>query len=160
MSKNLDLIRINLHALVAKLKPLYFKDFPSSADNIDSDLKIYSGGFFSDSERESIQEFHASIIKDNITLSAQNLSTPRLKEMALKIIARNFPHKLTDEEKIWWFNYSRNRITGKELGAELTIEGFEDEINALLDSNQDLDSINILMELKQYVFSIKNELHV
>jgi exodeoxyribonuclease-1 len=155
MSKNLDLIRENLNSLSTKLKPLYIKDFPSSSDNIDSDLKIYSGGFFSDSEKYSIHEFHSSIIKDNIFFSTQNLASPRLKEMALKIIARNFPDQLSEAEKKWWFNYSRNRITNKELGAEYTIEDFTNEISELFKKQLEIDDMIILAELREYVNSLK-----
>jgi exodeoxyribonuclease-1 len=154
MSKNLELIRENLNSLSAKLKPLYFKDFPSSTDKIDSDLKIYTGGFFSDSERTSIQEFHSTIIKDNIFFSAQNLASPRIKEMALKIIARNFPDQLTENEKKWWFNYSRNRITNKELGAEYTIEDFNNEISELFKKQLKNDEMRTLEEMREYVNSL------
>ncbi|MBM3159702.1 MAG: exodeoxyribonuclease I [Bacteroidetes bacterium] len=155
MSKNLNLIRENINPLSAKLKPLYFKDFPLSTDKIDSDLKIYSGGFFSDLERDSISQFHCAITMNNNSFSIQNMASPRLKEMALKIIARNFPDKLTEEEKKWWFNYSRNRISNKEIGSEYTIDDCTNEISELFKKQLKIDEMFILAELREYVNSLK-----
>jgi exonuclease I len=83
------------------------------------------------------------------------LASPRLKEMALKIVARNFPDKLTEDEKKWWFNYSRNRITNKELGAEYTIEDFINEISELFKKQLEIDEMITLAELREYVNSLK-----
>lgn len=160
MAKNLNLIKTNSDRIINKLKPHYPKEFSTIKDNVDSDLCIYSGGFFNDIEKDSMNEFHTELKRGFISLGYGKLKSNRLKEIGLKIIARNFPEQLTDEQKSWWLSYARKKIQIKDLGAEYTLDEFNHEIDDLLGSNIPNDSKLVLFELMDYVKSIKTKLRI
>ena len=75
----------------------------------------------------------------------------RLPEMVFKIKARNFPETLTDDEKKRWKEYTSKRLTDPALGAEITLENYATEMNAL--RKQELEPIQhmVLDEIDEYV---------
>ena len=107
-----------------------------------------------------MNEFHTELKRGFISLGYGKLKSNRLKEIGLKIIARNFPEQLTDEQKSWWLSYARKKIQIKDLGAEYTIEEFNHEIADLLGTNIPNDSKLVLFELMDYVKSIKTKLRI
>ena len=71
--------------------------------------------------------------------------------MIFKIKARNFPELLTDEEKERWKAYAAQRLVDKTLGAEITLENYATEMDAL--RKQELEPIQhmVLDEIDEYV---------
>jgi len=57
-------------------------------------------------------------------------------------------------------SYARNKIQNKDFGAEYTLEEFNHEIADLLGSNIPNNSKLVLLELMDYVKSIKTKLRI
>jgi exodeoxyribonuclease-1 len=160
MAKNLNLIKTHSDRIVNRLKPHYPKEFSSYSNSVDTDLGIYSSGFFNDLEKDCMVEFHLAIKNGLIPHGFSKLKSHRLKEMGLKVIARNFPEQLSEDQKSWWMFYARNKIQNKDFGAEYTLEEFNHEIADLLGSNIPNNSKLVLLELMDYVKSIKTKLRI
>ena len=156
LRENLDLMRTNEASIKEKLKEVYANDHEPTEQ--DSDLMIYSGGFFSKQEKDEMTRFHGFVQRGNLSDYFCSLPMSRLPEMVFKIKARNFPELLTDEEKERWKAYAAKRLVDKSLGAEMTLENYATEMDAL--RKQELEPIQhmVLDEIDEYVEGLKKHL--
>jgi exodeoxyribonuclease-1 len=149
LRENLDLIRTHELSIKEKLKEVYADEHTSKEQ--DSDLMIYSGGFFSKQEKDEMMRFHGFVERGNLHEYSCAIPLSRLPEMIFKIKARNFPETLTDDEKERWKEYTSKRLTDPALGAEITLVNYATEMNAL--RKQELEPIQhmVLDEIDEYV---------
>lgn len=157
--KNLDLIKDNIELLKTKLRPLYFKEFPSSNPNLDSDLGIYNG-FFSAEETNQAKTVHFQIKSNKLADFDYTGFSPRLKEMVFKLKARNFPKTLTPSEQKKWILYSKSRVLDSNMGAELTLDLFYKEIENIRKTSLSLEDEKVLLEIEEYINSLKENLSI
>ncbi|MFV0276912.1 MAG: exodeoxyribonuclease I [Parahaliea sp.] len=97
----------------------------------DPDYMLYSGGFFSDEDRRSMNRVREA---DPQTLAQQSFpfEDARLPEMLFRYRARNFPDTLSADECAQWEEFRFQRLTEPEAGASLCLEQYQQEIEALL----------------------------
>ncbi len=157
--KNLDLIKNNFELLKVKLRPLYFKEFAAPNPNLDSDLGIYSG-FFSNDEINQAKDVHFQIKANKLADFDYSGFSPRLKEMVFKIKARNFPFTLTTHEKSQWLQYSKSRVTDSSIGAELTLNQFDKEVEDIRKFSLSREDEMVLKEIEDFVSSLKETLSI
>ncbi|WP_370298561.1 exodeoxyribonuclease I [Pontibacterium sp.] len=148
---HLQILR-NMQGLQHKLMEV-FGDNPFEPES-DPDLMIYSGGFFSDADKKSMEQVR---VADPETLS--NLDLPfqdgRLEEMFLRYKARNCPFILTSEEQQIWEEYRSRKLLGPDNSGHLTMNEFYARLNELYarPDCSDRDRL-ILEELAVYAESI------
>ena len=145
--KHLDMLS-NASGLVPKLHAV-FKDNPFEPIS-DPDQSLYSGGFFSDDDRERMQTVRESGA-DKLDGLELNFNDERLPEMLFRYRARNYPETLTEQEQQRWDKYKRKRFTESDGGASITIEDFEQRIKTLQqDPELSASQQQVLSELQTY----------
>ena len=124
-------------------------DFPT----VDPDAGLYSGGFFSDKDRELMQQVHE---QDPSTWNegAFAFSDSRLDAMLFRLKARNYPHLLSGDEMQAWEAFRSERLLNASASGARTYEHFVKELNELGEKTKDPAKIAILEELHMYAESI------
>lgn len=137
--------------LQEKLADIY-SESPFEEDS-DPDMMLYSGGFFSPSDRKSMDQVRLAGPEElaELDLPFQDV---RLEEMLLRYKARNCPHILTQEQQMQWEEYRRRKLLQGE-GGHLTMEKFYQRLNDLYaESEADEHKRHILEELAVYAEAI------
>lgn len=138
--------------LKTKLADIYLEE--SFESDGDPDHMLYGGGFFSDADKQIMQEIRAT---DPETLAESSFAfqDTRLEEMLFRYRARNFSWTLNSEEQQQWEQYRKERLLTPDKRKLLTMSAFYEQLNALY-SQPDLsiDQRHILEELNIYAESI------
>lgn len=82
-----------------------------SSDNDDPDLAIYSGGFFSDKDKQKIAKI-SQLTADELKNYTPGFADKRLAEMLFRYRARNYTDSLTGEEKKQWLQFCSDKLAG------------------------------------------------
>lgn len=82
----------------------------------DPDLEIYSGGFFSESDKTQMTRIRF-MPPEQLAKSVFKFSDRRLQEMLFRYRARNYPETLNADEQLRWNRFCVNRLTGQQMGA-------------------------------------------
>jgi len=97
----------------------------------DPDRMLYSGGFFSDNDKQSMEQLR-ELTPYDLAQTQFAFEDRRLPEMLFRYRARNYPDTLIDEERALWEEYRYARLTDPDYGASLCLEDFHAEIDARL----------------------------
>ncbi|MDX1734936.1 MAG: exodeoxyribonuclease I [Halioglobus sp.] len=97
----------------------------------DPDLMLYSGGFFSDQDRRTMDAVRAASPAE-LAVDSFVFEDARLPEMLYRYRARNCPGSLSQQEKAQWEEYRFQRLTDPAFGASLCMEEFQEEVDARL----------------------------
>lgn len=89
----------------------------------DPDLAIYSGGFFSDADKQKMARIRL-LSPEKLAATVFNFTDKRFPEMLFRYRARNFRETLSTEEQLKWKQFCINRLTGHEPGAGITIKDY------------------------------------
>ena len=81
-------------------------EFPAIAD---PDQNLYGGGFFSNLDRRKMDDLTDMSPKD-LSKTRTQFDDPRIPEMLFRYRARNWPQSLSQEERMRWEDFRRNRI--------------------------------------------------
>jgi len=157
---DLDLDQMNGHLQYLRKNPEFFKRlaevFKSDGSKVssdDPDLMIYSGGFFSPSDRAEMDRIRSA---SAIELAEREFrfQDTRLPEMLFRFKARNYPEVLTDDEQEEWVKHCSKRLFGD--GSEfLNLKQFGERIQKLECSDSvSKKNLAILHDLKLYAESI------
>ncbi len=104
--------------------PEIFSYSASEQQPFDPDLMIYTGGFFSYSDKAAMVKIKNSEPEQLSDLNL-NFDDTRLPEMLFRYRARNFPDTLNDEEQAQWLDFCLNKLLlGKEAGASLSLSEY------------------------------------
>ena len=121
------------------------RTFPVSND---PDLMLYSGGFFSDHDKRTLERVRAQ--------SPQELASAtfvfedwRLPEMLFRYRARNYLSTLTAGEHAAWEEHRFQRLTEPESDADYCMEVFQSDIERLLASGELTSAQRLLLEQLQ-----------
>lgn len=112
----------------------------------DPDRMIYSGGFFSDDDRERMAAVRAAT-PEQLADNHWAFDDPRVPEMLFRYRARNFPGTLNAEEQAEWDEYRAARLLEGRDGAQ-TLDELEmrlDELEASGEANAE-----VLGALREY----------
>ena len=129
-----DLCRTHLKMLreCADLKQKIAQVFGESdfAEDFDPDHMLYSGGFFGDADKKSMETIRNT---DPQQLGGLDLAfqDSRLEEMFLRYRARNYPFSLNDDERSRWEEFRRLRLLGPDNGGHLTMTELFAKLNEL-----------------------------
>lgn len=112
-----------------KISAIYARKHP--AGPTDPDLMLYSGGFFSDGDKRSMERVRSATAEE-LADETFVFEDERLPEMLFRYRARNFPASLSAQERALWEEYRFQRLTEPEAGASLCMEDFHAEVEGLL----------------------------
>lgn len=121
----------NTRAIEDKIARVFSKDeLNETALEIDPDLAIYSGGFFSGQDKRIFENIRA-MLPETLAQYSPNFTDPRLKALFFRYRARNYPESLSPRETVEWRAFCRDRITGNQSGGGISLEGFIGKIQQL-----------------------------
>lgn len=118
----------------------------------ETDMALYDG-FFSDKDQTLMRKIHQD---KNITLQDYNFTDSRLKTLAFRFKARNYPHTLNEAETQQWHQFIYQSLNSDDSNG-LNISQFNAEIHRLEDANLPLTHQKILDELKAWGKTINLE---
>lgn len=147
----LDLALCRTHArkiksasnLAGKLAEVFIQQDSENLES-DPDLEIYSGGFFSDADKQKMARIR---VASPMQLANQLLtfSDSRLPEMLFRYRARNYPETLNTDEMTRWKAFCADRLTGRKPGAGIIISDYFTRLNELRhQGNADSDIVAAL----------------
>lgn len=151
-----DAQRLNIdlalcHAAIEKIKAA--TNLPNTLANVfgddqfehssplDPDLAIYSGGFFSDADKQKMAKIR--IMSPEKLAGIDHFQDPRLPEMLFRYRARNFPQTLTTEEQLRWKQFCIDRLTGQQPGASITLDNY---LACLSDKRDDQNANSTILD--------------
>jgi exodeoxyribonuclease-1 len=103
---------------------------------MDPDYMIYSGGFFSDSDKNLMSMIRSASAQDLARLDLP-FRDARLGTMLQRYRARNFKDTLNNQELAEWNQFRRGRLVSSEALASYEL-GYDQAKARAGDSNQDL----------------------
>ena len=142
----------NFAELKQKLADIFSVDeFESDGD---PDHMLYSGGFFGDIDKKSMEAIRATE-PEELGLQEYAFQDPRLEEMFFRYRARNYPEYLDEEEQQRWETYRHARLVTEDNRKLLTMQPFYNLLNEMYkDTNLSSNDRDILEELAIYAESI------
>ena len=144
---HLQVLREN-KAFIKKLQAVYAqREFEAETD---PDLMLYGGGFFSNEDRQKMEQVRQASPEQLASMSFP-FQDPRLAEMLFRYRARNYPETLADEERAEWEEYRQQRLASPAFNASITDAEYIERINTLL-ASEDISPAQreILHQLMQY----------
>jgi exodeoxyribonuclease-1 len=110
----------------------------------DPDLEIYSGGFFSEHDKNQMAKIRG-FSPEQLAKSEFRFADRRLPEMLFRYRARNYPETLDAEELQRWNEFCINRLTGRQAGGGIVFDNYFNRLQELCrDENTNTQIINVL----------------
>ena len=154
---------IQSSGLAAKIQEV-FSERPDYSGGIpDPDKMLYSGGFFSPSDKNTMSQIVTSTPEQLAGLPL-HFQDSRLEEMLLRYRGRHYPHTLDDEDRQVWLQFCRDRLSGKlhpDDDRVLHFGNFEQAMaEAQTMAGEDSDKLDLLRKVADYVQQLRKELLV
>ncbi|MDD2723071.1 MAG: exodeoxyribonuclease I [Methylovulum sp.] len=125
-----------------------FDDRTYSREISDPDLAIYSGGFFTDFDKQQMAKI-CKITPEALATAKFQFSDVRLPEMLFRYRGRNYPETLNAEETQKWKQFCLDRLTGIEAdNFGISLKEFFSQLQ-LLENSLDV-KLEILESLNDY----------
>ncbi|MFT3929797.1 MAG: exodeoxyribonuclease I [Spongiibacteraceae bacterium] len=96
----------------------------------DPEQMLYSGGFFSNADRATMNRVRVASGKQLATQTFV-FEDERLPEILFRYRARNFPEMLSADEQAEWKEFCALRLTDKSAGASIVLDEFRRELQRL-----------------------------
>ncbi len=128
--------------VIKKLQAVYSEE-PVETSN-DPDFMIYTGGFFSDSDKALMRTVRETAPSDLARLDLP-FRDSRMQEMLLRFRARNYPETLSSEEREDWEAFRKSRLLDPLAQAE-----FKASLDEAIERADESGSA-VLAELESYV---------
>jgi exodeoxyribonuclease-1 len=134
--------------LLEKLQQVYQQREYASVT--DPDRMLYSGGFFSDADKRSMERIR-SLTPQQLGQQSFVFEDARLPEMLFRYRARNYPDSLSAEERAQWEEFRFQQLTDPEAGASIAMDAYQQTIESLL-TDEKLSPVkrDILQQLLEY----------
>ena len=138
----------HIDALEQKTRQVFDQqDYP---DVSDPDAKLYSGGFFSNSDSSRMQQLQQNTPEQLATVNMR-FDDERIPEMLFRYRARNYPETLSSEEKQQWNEYRKQKFNDPACGNR-TLNQVKARIDELrIDPNVTGNQLAVLDELEKYL---------
>jgi exodeoxyribonuclease I len=136
---NIDKLKA-VQGLAEKIAVVFSENkFAGSGQEIDPDLAIYSGGFFSEPDKHLMAKIRDAP-PDQLVNFSPIFTDPRLAEMLFRYRARNYPNLLKPDEISKWRNFCAERITGNRPGGGITLTEYFSQLSRLRDETSGNES--------------------
>jgi exodeoxyribonuclease-1 len=123
VSCKMNIDKIKAVAGLAEKLAAVFSGHAYSEQDSDPDLAIYSGGFFSEADKQKMVKIRVTS-PEQLAKSKFSFTDPRLPEMLFRYRARNYSETLNIEELTRWKEFCMKRLTGRQAGATITLDAF------------------------------------
>ncbi|MDH5485019.1 MAG: exodeoxyribonuclease I [Gammaproteobacteria bacterium] len=124
----------------------------------DPDQGLYSGGFFSNEDRQRMERIRQTPASELAELR-MNFDDARIPEMLFRYRARNYPETLTADEQQQWLKYKTKRLKGDISGSSITLHDYFEKLDAFLEDEQyTTEQVNMLKALKDYGEIIRQQI--
>lgn len=156
--ENEALIKRHLHSVRRSVSGAFHNEFDDG--DIDPDLALYGGGFFSDADRRVMQAIQRCT-PEELGEESWEFQDPRLPLMLLRYRARNWPDTLTPNEWNAWLE-DRNRRLGQPPGSPIYgLADFNQELSRAREQGQnDPQTSRILDALEAWSTALGLEEHI
>jgi len=118
-------------AFTAKLQAIHAPR--EYAAHTDPDYMLYSGGFFSDRDRRTMDRLRGATAGELATQSFV-FEDARLPEMLFRYRARNYLDSLSPGEREQWQEFRFRRLTEPDAGASICMDDYQAQLEDLLDA--------------------------
>jgi len=132
--------------LSAVFKPTYRED-----SGIDPDFALYSGGFFADADKRTMEKIRL-MTPEQLANTTFKFTDKRLATLLFRYRARNYPETLNAEETQIWQTFCKNRLTGQEQGASITIDTYFSRLHEL--KKDESANLPIIQALESYAVEL------
>lgn len=109
--------------LAEKLSAVFASSYGEHERDLDPDLAIYTGGFFSPADKQEMAKIRHTA-PEQLTTKAFSFTDNRLSEMLFRYRGRNYPETLSLSESQQWQGFCRARLTGDLPGVSTTFDAF------------------------------------
>nr|WP_087146372.1 exodeoxyribonuclease I [Crenothrix polyspora] len=133
--------------LAEKLSAVFASSYGEHGRDPDPDLAIYTGGFFSPTDKQEMAKIRRTA-PGQLATKGFNFTDARLEEMLFRYRARNYPETLNANEQQHWRNFCRARLTGDLSGVSMTFTDYFTRLQAL--KNTDGANQGVLEALDDY----------
>jgi exodeoxyribonuclease-1 len=150
-------------ALIQKLAAV-FAPREREAVEADPEYRIYSGGFFRDEDKDSMEAIHEAIATLGPTEAkhqayAASFLDERLPQLVRRLFARNWPQTLTKAEAARWRSFCAGRLLCPRIEGATDFENFTKTIEKLLASlDTEPVSKRVLLELLEYRRNLESDI--
>ena len=117
-------------------------------DQLDPDLRIYSGGFFSENDKKQMNKIR-QMSSEQLAKTVFSFTDQRLPEMLFRYRSRNYPQTLTSVELQKWNTFCDDKLKDYQLGAGILLGEYVCRLEELRGTGQ--ANIQILEDLEVYV---------
>lgn len=147
----------NRNDLIIKLRENTDDNYEQSTD---PDFSIYSGGFFTDYDKELFEVIRSTPAKQRLSLNLE-FRDERCPEMLWRHVCRNYPEALTVEQLEKWKTFSASRLLSPPVDAINDIFFVDNKIKEKM-SDPDISErdLNILKQLEDYSTRLKKYLNI
>ena len=135
-----------VQGLAEKLSAVFKPNYGEESE-IDPDFAIYSGGFFADADKRTMEKIRL-MTPEQLANTTFKFKDKRLATLLFRYRARNYPDTLNAEETHTWQAFCKNRLTGQEQGASITFDAYFARLNELKTS--DSANLPIIQALESY----------
>ena len=147
--------------LVAKIQEV-FSERPDFGDDVrDPEKMLYSGGFFSHSDKNAMSQIVGSSVEQLAGLSLR-FEDARLEEMLLRYRGRHYPQTLDNEDRQQWLQFCRERLSGQLHPGDASVLHFGNFDQAMTEARsmakEDHARLALLGEVERYALQLKHEL--
>ena len=149
--QNLQKIKANLH-IIDKLQQVYVQK--ESPNSLDPEHALYSGGFFSSTDKELMNQIVNSDV-NGLTELYLPFEDERLHSLLFRYRARNVPQSLSGSEIERWQRYRQFKFFDDESPASIKMPEFLLQLEQLsMEHARNPDKLAILKALYNYVQSL------
>ncbi|MGB1271704.1 MAG: exodeoxyribonuclease I, partial [Endozoicomonas sp.] len=146
-------------ALKLKLREVFSE--PPKAGSDDPDQMLYSGGFFSPSDRNEMSRL-LSFSPSELSGSGVVFKDKRLDEMLFRYRGRHYSTTLNSEEQLLWRQYCHERLSGQRHRGDdrlLSFDRFWEDLASVKEDVANDSKKGVLLEqLAVYVRDLQQEL--
>jgi exodeoxyribonuclease-1 len=139
--------------LPGKIHSAFGKSVVETID--DPDFQIYSGGFFSDADRDRFSIIRNTPADELLSLNLR-FDDPRVPEMLWRYTCRNFPEVLDEKERQKWLSFAASRLLFPPDDVLISFQFYTRKIEEKLKSKEtDSSDKIILTQLLEYGKELK-----
>lgn len=142
--------------LAQKIAAVFAEPYVAENPETDPDLMLYSGGFFSSSDKKAMAEIR-SMNPEDLEKFSPFFSDPRLPEMLFRYRGRNFPDSLNTQEQERWKEYCLRCLNEPQADGNSAFVNLQLTLNDLRASVSP-EKLALLDEICLYASSLKIQL--
>lgn len=147
-AQHLDILKTD-QSLSERVQDAFTQTYAITDADRDPDQNLYSGGFFSASDKEKMNIIRKTKSSELGNLEL-NFEDERLEEMLFRYRCRNYPDTLVKHERQRWNDYRMQRMTTADGGASIKLDEYREQISKLREDDLAADLKHLLDQLDSY----------